>query len=77
MLYNKGLFDNFSNKDQAFEQYLTFTQAYLEEKYGESIETSEGFYYLSDLSYSESRNNIVKFLKKDKITDIVYFKISS
>ena len=74
LLYNKGLFDNFPNKDQAFEKYITFTPTYLLEKYGDNIHTTEGLYYLSDLSYTESRNNIVKCLKKDKNTDIVYLK---
>ena len=74
LLYNKGLFDNFPNKDQVFEQYLSFSEQYLNEKYTSNIETSDGLYYISDLSYSESRNNILKCLKKDKVTDIVYLR---
>ena len=79
LLYNKGLFDNFPNKDQVFEKYLTFSSEYLTEKYGENIETSEGLYYISDLNYDTSRNNIIKAMKKDannniNFTDIVYLK---
>ena len=74
LLYNKGLFDTFPNKDQVFEQYLTFSEEYLKEKYTSDIETSDGLYYLSDLDFSVSRNNIIKALKKDKITDIVYLR---
>ena len=33
LLYNKGLFDSFPNKDQAFENYLSFSETYLLEKY--------------------------------------------
>ena len=32
-LYNIGLFDSFPNKDQAFANYLTFSESYLKEKY--------------------------------------------
>ena len=74
LLYNKGLFDNFPNKDQVFEQYLTFSDQYLKEKYTSEINTSDGLYYLSDLNYSQSRKNIIKALKKDKNTDIVYLR---
>ena len=74
LLYNKGLFDQWPNKDQVFEQYLTFSEEYLKEKYTSDIETSDGLYYLSDLDFSVSRNNIIKALKKDKITDIVYLR---
>ena len=74
LLYNKGLFDNFPNKDQVFEQYITFSDEYLNEKYSTDIQTSEGLYYLSYLNYSESRKNIIKALKKDKNSDIVYLK---
>ena len=34
LLYNKGLVDSFPNKDQASANYLTFSEAYLKEKYG-------------------------------------------
>ena len=33
LLYDKGLFDSFPNKDQAFANYLTFSESYLKEKY--------------------------------------------
>ena len=33
LLYNKGLFDSFPNKDQAFANYLTFSESYLKKKY--------------------------------------------
>ena len=70
LLYDKGLFDSFPNKDQAFEKYLTFSEAYLFEKYGKTIPTSDGEYYLSDLEYS-TRETILKSLKKDSYIDIV------
>ena len=34
LLYNKGLFDSFENKDQIFNEYLYFSEEYLLEKYG-------------------------------------------
>ena len=49
LLYNKGLFDSFENKDQIFQSYLNFTDEYLLGKYGTEIKTSDGVYYLSDL----------------------------
>ena len=70
----KVFLTNFPNKDQVFEQYLTFSDEYLNEKYTPNIETSDGLYYLSDLNYSESRKNIIKALKKQHTTDIVYLK---
>ena len=73
LLYNKGLFDLFENKDQIFHDYLTFTNQYLLEKYGKEIKTSDGVYYLSDLDYS-TREDIVKCLKKDEYKDIVDLK---
>ena len=48
LLYNKGLFDLFENKDQIFNEYLYFSEEYLLEKYGTEIKTSDGVYYLSD-----------------------------
>ena len=63
LLYSKGLFDSFENKDQIFQSYLTFSNQYLLEKYGTEIKTSDGVYYLSDLDYS-TREDIVKCLKK-------------
>ena len=70
LLYDKGLFDSFPNKDQAFEKYLTFSETYLLEKYGKTIRTSDGEYYLSDLEYS-TRETVLKSLKKDSYIDIV------
>ena len=58
LLYNKGLFDSFENKDQIFNEYLYFSDEYLLEKYGTEIKTSDGVYYLSDLDYS-TREDIV------------------
>ena len=58
LLYNKGLFDSFENKDQIFNEYLYFSDEYLLEKYGKEIKTSDGVYYLSDLDYS-TREEIV------------------
>ena len=51
LLYNKGLFDSFENKDQIFNEYLYFSDEYLLGKYGKEIKTSDGVYYLSDLDY--------------------------
>ena len=73
LLYNKGLFDSFENKDQIFNEYLYFSDEYLLEKYGTEIKTSDGMYYLSDLDYS-TREDIVKCLKKDEYKDIVDLK---
>ena len=73
LLYNKGLFDSFENKDQIFIEYLYFSDEYLLEKYGKEIQTSDGVYYLSDLNYS-TREDIVKCLKKDEYKDIVDLK---
>ena len=73
LLYSKGLFDSFENKDQIFQSYLTFSNQYLLEKYGTEIKTSDGVYYLSDLDYS-TREDIVKCLKKDEYKGIVDLK---
>ena len=70
LLYDKGLFDSFPNKDQAFANYLTFSEIYLKEKYGKTITTSDGEYYLSDLEYS-TRQSILESLKKDSYKDLV------
>ena len=43
------------------------------EKYGKTISTSDGEYYLSDLDYS-TRECILKSLKKDSYIDIVDMK---
>ena len=73
LLYDKGLFDSFPNKDQAFANYLTFSETYLLEKYGKTIPTSDGEYYLSDLEYS-TRQSILDSLKKDSYKDLVDMK---
>ena len=73
LLYNKGLFDSFENKDQIFQSYLNFTDEYLLEKYGTEIKTSDGVYYSSDLDYS-TREDILKCLKIDEYKDIVDLK---
>ena len=73
LLYTKGLFDSFENKDKIFNEYLYFSDEYLLEKYGTEIKTSDGVYYLSDLDYS-TREYIVKCLKKDEYKDIVDLK---
>ena len=70
LLYNKGLFDSFENKDQIFNEYLYFSDEYLLEKYGKEIQTSDGVYYSSDLDYS-TREDIVYSLKIDEYKDIV------
>ena len=51
LFYDKGLFDNYKNKDQIFEKYLIFTDEYLLKKYGNEIKIGEDIYYLSDLDY--------------------------
>ena len=43
------------------------------EKYGKTIPTSDGEYYLSDLEYS-TRESILKSFKKDSYIDIVDMK---
>ena len=73
LLYNKGLFDSFENKDQIFNEYLYFSDEYLLEKYGKERKTSDGVYYLSDLDYS-TREDILKCLKIDEYKDIVDLK---
>ena len=73
LLYNKGLFDSFENKDQIFNEYLYFSDDNLLEKYGKEIKTSDGVYYLSDLDYS-TREDILKCLKIDEYKDIVDLK---
>ena len=73
LLYDKGLFDSFPNKDKAFANYLTFSETYLLEKYGKTIPTSDGEYYLSDLEYS-TRQSILESLKKDSYKDLVDMK---
>ena len=73
LLYNKGLFDSFENKDQIFNEYLYFGDEYLLDNYGKEIKTSDGVYYLSDLDYS-TREDILKCLKIDEYKDIVDLK---
>ena len=70
LLYDKGLFDSFPNKDQAFANYLTFSESYLKEKYGKTIPTSDGEYYLSDLEYS-TRQSILESLKNIPIKTLL------
>ena len=73
LLYDKGLFDSFPNKDQAFANYQAFSESYLKEKYGKTIPTSDGEYYLSDLEYS-TRQSILDSLQKDSYKDLVDMK---
>ena len=73
LFYDKGLFDSFPNKDQAFANYLIFSETYLKEKFGKTTPTSDGEYYLSDLENS-TRENILKSLKKDSYKDLVDMK---
>ena len=73
LLYDKGFFDSFPNKDQAFAIYLTSSETHLLEKYGKTIPTSDGENYLSDLEYS-TRESILKSLKKDSYIDTVDMK---
>ena len=74
LLYDKGLFDSYPNKDQVFETYLIFTDEYLLNKYGKEIHISEDVYYLSDLNYEISRENIIKGLIKQEKLDMVDIK---
>ena len=73
LLYNKGLFDSFENKDQIYNEYLYFSDEYVLEKYGKELKTSDGVYYLSDLDYS-TREDIVYSLKIDEYKGIVDLK---
>ena len=73
LLYDKGLFDSFPNKDQAFANYLTFSETYLSAKYGKTIPTSNGEYYWSALEFS-TRHSILESLKKDSYKDLVDMK---
>ena len=73
LLYDRGIFDSFPNKDQVFANYLTFSETHLLEKDGKTIPTSDGEYYLSDLEYS-TRESILKSLKQDSYIDIVDIK---
>ena len=73
LLYDKGLFDSFPNKDQAFANYLIVSEIHLLEKYGKTKLTSDGEYYLSDLEYS-TRQSILDSLKKDSYKDLVDMK---
>ena len=73
LLYDKGLFVSFPNKDQVFANYLTFSESYLKEKYGKTIPTSDGEFYLSNLEYS-TRQSILESLKKDSYKDLVDMK---
>ena len=66
LLYDKGLVDSFPNKDQAFANYLTFSETYLKEKYGKTIPTSDG--------ENSTRESILKSMKKDSYKDRVDMK---
>ena len=74
LLYNKGLFDSFPNKDQVFEPYLIFTDNYISKKYGNEIKIGQDIYYLSDLNYENSRENIILGLIKQEKLDMVDIK---
>ena len=74
LFYDKGLFDNYKNKDQIFEKYLIFTDEYILKKYGNEIKINNDIYYLSDLDYATSRENIIKGLIKQEKLDIVDIK---
>ena len=73
LLYNKGLFDSFPIKGEAFANYLIFSESYLKQKYGKTIPTSDGEYYRSNLEYS-TRQSILESLKKDSYKDLVDMK---
>ena len=51
ILYDKGFFDKFSNKDQVFESYIKLNEAYLLKKNGKYLVKGSNFYFLSDLRY--------------------------
>ena len=74
LLYDKGLFDNYPNKDQVFQSYLIFTDEYLLNKYGKEIKLGQDVYSLSDLNYETSRENIIIGLIKQEKLDIVDIK---
>ena len=74
LLYDKGLFDSYPNKDQVFEPYLIFTDEYLLNKYGNEIKIGDDVYYLSDLNYETSRENIILGLIKQEKLDMVDIK---
>ena len=67
------MFDSFPKKDQAFANYLTFSETHLLEKYGKTTPTSDGEYYLSDLHYSTGES-IFKSMTKESYIDIVDMK---
>ena len=73
LLYDKGSFNFFSNKDQVFAKYPTFSEPDLLEKYGKTIPTSDGEHYPSNLEYS-TKDNFLKSLKNDSYIDIVDMK---
>ena len=66
LLYDRGLFDSYPNKDQVFEQYLIFTDEYLLNKYGKEIKIGEDVYYLSDLNYPISRGKHYKRINQSR-----------
>ena len=51
LLYDKGFINSFPYKNQAFEQRLTFSEINLKGKFGSTIPSSDGEYYLSHLKY--------------------------
>ena len=71
LLYDKRLFGFFPNKNQAFANYLTFSETHLLEK--QSLLKIVGEYYQSDLE-SSTREKFLKSLKKDSLIDIVEMK---
>ena len=75
LLYDKGLFDNYPNKDQVFEPYLIFTDEYILNKYGKEIKIGpRRLLFISDLKYETSRENIIKALIKQEKLDMVDIK---
>ena len=69
-VYDKALFDTFTNKDQFFESYLKFNEGYLLKKYGKEIVIDGNSYYLSDLEYETPRENIFQGVIKKELIDI-------
>ena len=62
LLYNKGLFDSFENKDQIFHDYLTFTHQYLLEKYGRNTNIRWCVLFICFRLFNERRYRV--FLEK-------------
>ena len=71
----KDYFDSYPNKDQVFEPYLIFTDEYTFKKIWKmNKKLGNDIYYLSDLEYETSRENIIKGLRKQKKLDMVDIK---